>query len=40
MVKFFIRDGTTLCQCYTPEEEKKAVEVEVLLNRCVGGWAL
>ena len=35
IVKFWIRDGTTLCQCYSPEEERKAVEVETILNRCV-----
>ena len=31
--KYWIRDGTTLCQCYSAEEEKKAVEVEAILSR-------
>ena len=33
--KYWIRDGTTLCQCYSAEEEKKAVEVDAILNRYV-----
>jgi len=33
ITKFFIREGTTLCQCYSPAEEKLAVEVETIINR-------
>jgi len=33
ITKYFIREGTTLCQCYSPAEEKLAVEVEAIINR-------
>ncbi|EWM26317.1 elongation factor ef-3 [Nannochloropsis gaditana] len=33
VTKYFIREGTTLCQCYSPAEEKLAVEPEAIINR-------
>ena len=33
MTKFWIKDGTTLMQCYNKAEEKGAVEPELIMNR-------